>query len=210
MQRSGGFNRLVKRVVKGMSEIKYNTASNAANVAVNLFYSTLITPTFAQGTNKSQRIGNKIKYKMLTLNFNFWSALVNAAQQDYFPTMFRILVFQTRTAVGSPMVDTDFFDTSANYLSTVKGTAVRVMYDELFVLTPTGDANQIGCNSQAIVKSLHFPLNNEVTFRDSTSTVPTDVKDNYYLVVYTNYSGGVNTNLNIQGNWYSRISFYDI
>lgn len=213
-RRYGGNRRLkrfVKRVVKRMSEIKYATANNSASVIANQYYVANITPVFPIGTAKYQRIGSKIRYRMLTLNFSYWCSVNNgAAAADDFPSLLRIVVFQPRVALSSPFVDTDIFDSTSNYLSTIKGNACRVLYDKMYPVTPTNDANQIGSNTQLVVKKLHFRINNEVNFRDATVGTATDVKDNYYILVYSIYSGSATVAFTIQGGWYSRISYYDI
>lgn len=199
--------KFVKGVVGRMSEVKYGFVTAPINLDANLLYIQYINPGFNQGVDKYFRIGNKIKYRRLSLRLEFW--LNNGiAPVNYFARGCRVIIFQTRLALSAPIVALDFLDT-ANWLSTTKGTAVRIMYDKFMVLTPQGAATTLATNTGHYLKSLHFKVNNNVNFRDVTVNVPTDYKDQYYLVILTDqFAQGANV-FNVQGSWFTRLSFTD-
>lgn len=192
-----------------MSEIKYNIATAAINQDVNTGYISLLNPSFQQGVDKNQRIGNKIKYRNFTVKLSVFLDETNPTI-GYFARCVRIIIIQPRTQFNSPVALLDIFDTNNNFLSTIKGTAVRVMYDKMFTVIPTTSPLQHGTNTQRILKKLVFRTKNSVTFRDSTVTIPTDYKDIYYLIIVTDALAVGAGAYTIQGNWYVRQSFIDL
>lgn len=212
-RRRGGARRLkkfVNRVVKRMSEIKYVTTADGFNF--DAFNSRIIAlnPSIPQGVDKTQRIGNKIQYKRMSLRFNFW-IVGNATAVPNFTQTLRLMIFQPRVAFSNPAATLDIFDTN-NWMSTIKGTAVRVMYDKFFTVTPqqSATAAQLATNTGRIMKKIQFRINNNVTFRDSTVSAPTDYKDQYYAYVSSSVYDTTPNEYNLQGQWFVRISYIDV
>lgn len=163
----------------------------------------------AQGVDKTQRIGNRVQYKMLTLNI--WAQLANVqvATAAYGASGLRVVVIQQRVAFSSPTVYTDIFD-SNEFLSTIKGTACRVLYDKMITVNQVQNTQTLAYDTGRIHRKLHFKVNNHVTFLNAASSLPTDYKDIYYLVIVSpQYSNGANVAF-IQGEWFSRLSFKDV
>lgn len=200
--------RTIKRTLNRITEIKYSTANNVINIDPNVGFIAYLPPVIAQGVDKNQRIGNRIKYKKLS--FRFIINVQTVAAIDYTPIMVRYIVFQPRTQLSNPIVLADFLDVPTDPLSTIKGTAVRVMYDKMSSLVPTNDANQIGSGPQKHVRKITFMTKNNVTYRDSTVSLPTDVKDTYYFVVLTQVLGQGAGGYLLIGQWFVRQSFIDI
>lgn len=211
--RRGGIRRLrriIKRTVTRMSEVKWST-SNALTVfdgAASAFVT--LTPAFPQGVDKFQRIGNKIRYKNFGLRFNLSIAAL-IGFPTYTPRVLRVVIFQKRVEFSVPLVpvNLDILDTN-DYLSAVKGTTCRVMYDKYFVVTPINAATQLATNTGRIMKKLNFKVRNNVTFRDAGNTVPTDIKDTYFALIITDFFGGAPLQYNVAFDWNARISFVDI
>lgn len=211
-RRGGGAKRLkrfVKRVVNRMSEVKYATESGAWNYDANGTVLTSINPVITQGASKNQRIGNKIKSKRLYLKLNAWISSDTGAA-DWFTRKLRIVILQPRVAFSVPLQNSDILDDGNNWLSTIKGTAVRVLYDKMFPLTPQLDANQHPSNSGSVTKKMVFRINNNVTYRDSTVNSPTDLKDQYWIFMFSDFLGLGTGGYDIQGNWFVRHSYIDL
>lgn len=192
-----------------MSEIKYVVSALNFNNDVNAFTSIDITPVVPQGVDKNQRIGNKIKYKMLTVRIWFHIASgINAV--DFNAKVVRLCILQLRTTLTAPVALTDFFD-NGTFNSTVSGTQVRVMFDKCYCMVPALDPNQIAPgNPMKIFKKLHFKVNNNVTFKSVANTEPTDLKDQYYLLLLTDDLGSGLNRYNMQGNVFTRMSYIDL
>lgn len=194
-----------------MSEIKYNFISATINQDVNTFYVANITVDFPQGVDKDNRIGNKIKYRNLTVKFGIlMDETAGGAAVPYLSRVMRVLIVQPRTDLSTPVAMSDIFDLPNNYLSTVKGTAVRVLYDRMANIVPMTASNQLAVNSGRFVRKLVFRNRNNVTFRDSTVNLPTDDKDLYYLIVITDAINSGAGNYTLQGNWFVRQSYIDV
>lgn len=207
--RAKKLNRFVRRAVNRMSEVKYATLASGFNVEAANGYLIGLTPAFPQGVDKNQRIGNKLKYKRLTLKLDFWLAVDAAgAPPDWFARGIRIIVFQPRVNLSTPPVLSDILDTPTNYLSTVKGTAVRVMMDKMMAITPSLVATQLSTHLSRVLRKVVFKINNNVTFKSAAETTPLDPKDTYYLLILVDAI--VANTYDLQGSWYTRLSYIDV
>lgn len=207
VRRTGRLRRLrkfVKRTVARMQEVKYSTTNAAFDIATNVPSFQAITPTFSQGAAKNQRVGNTIRYRWLTLRLNIY-AIAAAASANSVAT-FRIVLVQLRLPLTTPNPQiTDIFDTTSPY-STVKGTNVRVLWDKVISLQIFGQATNTNF-LPVYNKKIRRKINNRVNFGATLDTVPRDVKDTYYLVVYP--ASTVVNDYVITVNYFNKISFYD-
>lgn len=55
-----------------------------------------------------------------------------------------------------------------------------------------------------------FRVNNNVNFINSGQTLPSDPKDQYYLVLICRDVSNAAPSYDFQGSWFSRLSFIDI
>ncbi|QDJ95250.1 capsid protein [Capybara virus 22_cap1_591] len=211
-RRRGGrvrrFTRFIKRTVNRMSEIKYSTlyediSGDSANGVIDE-----LTFGFGQGVDKFNRIGNKIKYKMLTIRLDV--RLTNVAAPQYLTQLVRIVVFQTRTEFGGTAVPSAVLDIPLSWDATLRGTVVRVMYDKVFPVTVNGVATQLANVTGRIHRKMHFKVNNNVTFRSSAMTTATDFKDKYYIMITTPQYGGSPNIITTNASYFARLSFVDI
>lgn len=192
-----------------MSEIKYALTAGEFNVDATGAAFLNLTPTIPQGVDKTNRIGNKIQYRRMSLRFNAWLS-ADLGQINYFTRQIRIIMFQPRLPLSSPIVLGDFLDTPANYMSTILGTAVRVIMDKFVNVTPQLSANQLPTSVGRVFKKMTIRINNNVDFRSSINSIPLDVKDTYYICVLSDWLGQALVAYDLQGNWYSRLSYKDI
>lgn len=213
--RRGGFRskrlrRTIKRVFRNMVEIKYSVGStsfNTGTITTNP-YVAYLNPDISQGTTKNQRIANRIKYKMATVTFDVWLPSVLGAFL-YSGITIRVLILQPRVVFSGIPTATDIFD-NTSYLSTVRGTSFRVMYDRLKTLTPQNLSTVSGGDPTHFSRKLHFKLANNVNFKLSTDVQPTDPKDQYYFVLTSSLQGLTSIAYGYQGNHFMRISFIDV
>lgn len=197
--------RFVKGVVRRMSEIKYNTANNALNIDAGIPFIANIVPTFSQGPDKTQRIGNKIKYKFM--QFRMTMASVGGAA-PLLQLSVRVMIVQTRLPLTAPApLLTDILD-AVNITSSVRNTAARVILDRTFYLGVEGALNVQSQRPSSIFIKKKVRINNNVDFKSAAQTVPADPKDNYYLVIFTNQGAALNNTL--ATNWFNRISYIDL
>lgn len=201
---------LIKRTVRRMSEIKYSTSSSSFNVDGSGTLTHDVTPTFNQGVGKNNRIGNKIRYKMLTVNFEVFLARGVNLASGFVPGV-RVVIFQGRTDITLTNAFGGIAD-QTTFLTTFKGTAARILYDKFFVIEPWGadDTSAEGTAPRRVQRKVHFRVNNNVDFLDAADTVPDDQKDRYYIMFVTSQFGATTDQIEIQGSWFSRLSFFDI
>lgn len=219
-RRGGGFKRLrrtIKRVIRSYTEVKYATVGFVGTQSTQTAYITNLNPTILNGSGKSQRIGNRIKYKMLTVKFTIFVSLgIGGSLLANQALVVRVIILQSRQFFSTLPVASDIFDQSAGttaYMSTVGGTAWRVMYDKMRVLTPTQATALIPQNSndsQEFAANLHFKLGNNVTFSPASQPVPNEPKDLYYLVCVTQNLNNVTNLGQVNANIFVRLSYIDI
>lgn len=214
-RRRGGFRtkrlrKFVKRVVKRMQETKYRTANADATVDAFTGYVTSIVPTFPQGVDKYNRIGNRISWKYLQFRL---SLLFTRAQGTASAVLVRLIMFQTRTAYQPPTGNSTtniwpyLFDTAPGIVSSIKNQNVRILMDKTrwFGLQDYADLTQ-EVPFWYIKKKI--PIRNNVNFISSAELVPNETKDQIYFAIITNRIAATVVNVNYV--WQSRFSFYDL
>ena len=97
--RRRGMRKLIKRVVRRMSETKFNVESSFGVVDANDGLFDNVTPTWAQGTSKNQVIGNKIRYKYLQLRLSIYLTDISQNSTQTFAYV-RVILFQPRLTVS--------------------------------------------------------------------------------------------------------------
>ena len=192
-----------------MSETKFNYNQASGQFDATVDYETNITPSFAQGVDKTTVIGQKIKYKYLQFRMVL-SNRQGTAPGNQFITV-RIILWQPRldaTAAGTPATGPLFINNGAfAYISSINPTYGRIIMDKSIVLAPTPIAHTIGLPSARVIKK-KVRINNNVIFRNSNLGVPQDPKDNYMLTILTDVNA-VNA-YTILYAWNLRISFIDV
>lgn len=140
-----------------------------------------ITPTFIQGTDNDNRIGNKIRYKRLTINGVFW-VLAGLAPPDF--CIYRMTIFAAR--INAPTTS-DLYDVATigggaeGIFSTIQHKNVRVIYDKITQISVQNNAATVMLPAVKRIK-IRRPIFNNVSFANSTQVVPTDPHDKLYLV----------------------------
>lgn len=208
--------RVIKGTVRRMSEVKYVTKSVNAFQAQDLFNGVVVqlNPPIAQGVDRNQRIGNKVRYKYAQLRLMLYLTKgANPLDPDF--QFVRVLVVQPRLlpaggiAVGP--VGTEIFDSPTNTaqqtVSSVNHKAVRVIMDRIYKVATLGQGADSQMMSGVYVKK-KFKVNNNVLFRSAVQTDPQDPKDNYYLLII---GSAINNGDSTVNYFYQfRISYIDI
>lgn len=190
-----------------MSEIKYsNTAAtpNSVNVSPQII---ALTPDFAQGAGRNNRIANAIKYKRMVMRMNIWA--VAAQQNANSVAQLRVILFQPRLPFSTPNpLVSDILDT-ANFLSPVNAQKARTLYDKQVNLSVWGNNSMASFQlSPMFSKKIRRPINNNVAFRDGAQVTPLDIKDQYYLLVFP--SSAIVNDYTVNVQYYFRISYTDL
>lgn len=175
--------KLIKRTVRRMQEIKWSTSKYDSGQAIpsGTYFLQEITPTFVQGVDKNQRIGNRIRYKRLTINGVMWMS-EGIAPRSF--CHYRCIIFAAR--INNPGV-ADVFDVvtigggSQGIFSTVKHQNVRVIADHIMPLAIQSNAANVQIPA---VKKLRIskPIYNNVDFQSVSTILPTDPHDKIYVV----------------------------
>lgn len=208
----------IKRVIKRMSEVKYAVGRNAGDYDGNQGFQYLINPEIAIGAGKNQRIGQKIRYKRLTVRFQVAARMGTLPVSGTSTQTVRILLVQARvnnTGSSYPFFNwDDVFDDSGTNNSTVKNHNLRVLMDQIVDLGILNISNVATSTSMYMLKpsirrfKLSVPINNNVEYRNASSTLPTDPKDMYYLLFYSN-NGAPALAVTLYTSYTCRISYFD-
>lgn len=191
-----------------MSEIKYVVEGENFSLDSSAGYIVDLSPEILQGVTKNQRIGDKIKYKRFSLRIDV--RLTNKTNSaDYTSYGMRVAIVQPRVALDDPISLINIFDSDTNWMSTIKGTAVRVLWDKIMPVSLNGEQAQHAFHMSRFIRKKVFRLNNNVTFRDGTEETPTDWKDTYYMIVLTSNLGTANI-AQIDGSYFTRFSYIDV
>lgn len=211
-RRRGGYKRtkrFIKAVVKRMSESKYSLSgqvSQADNLAGGLI---ALNADIAQGTDRINRIGNKIQYRYFTHKGNI-SITKGAVDVNVLYLTVRVIIFQLRLPlVAKPAVglNWDFLFEQPNFFSTIRNQNVRVLYDKFRkIYTPNpGSVNYLPNGWNWTVKRR---INNQVAFMNALDARPKDPKDLYYLLYVSDYGTAQAFNMTVQHS--TRITFIDV
>lgn len=193
---------IAKRTIYKMAEVKYtfDYSFYFMDPIVDGYMLYPATPSIDLGFLKDERIGNRMKYKMISIN----AALTiqrgpdvanNAAQSDQFYC--RIALIQGRSCTLPPALD-EIVDLEAfanikqvyNRLSYTgfRPNQVRVLQDEQFCLQATrntaGTVINVGSGGTPTMVNfrMRHKIHNNVNL-DSDKTISSEPKDNYYLYV---------------------------
>lgn len=168
-----------------------------------------ITPLIAQGNAKFNRIGNRIMYKFLTLDFYTHYTQTNDTGADVYPV--RVVLFTGRSIITNA---TDILEegvTSVNQNTIyvpLKSEMCNVLMDKKFILTPLNDAVvNSSITNFPVAKHLkyHHRLPRNVLFDRTGTAQPLDPQDRIYVAIL---NGTANTTFanHIGG----RLSFIDL
>lgn len=192
-----------------MSETKYSTLFlSGTSIDSGIGYSVNINPVINSGTDKSQRIGNRIQYKFLQFRAVVRSNFVSGGNSGL---VVRVIVWQSRLPYVATSVSSNdsfiFMNTgvASAVVSPLNNQNLRVLFDRLIPMGAANNAANVQLPAIRVFK-LKIRVNNNVNFANSTSTLPTDPKDLYYFTVVTDQTTTTNT-LNITSC--TRISFTD-
>lgn len=202
------FRKAVKRVIRGMSEIKYSYRQDAGNFDGATPQIFALTPSFVQGVGKNQRIGNQIQYKFMIARFSLYVLRGTVPVNQV--AGIRSILFQLRLPLTSPTpVVQDILDEN-DWLSSVKNTNARVLSDKLFFFKPAAISGISAENNMPSGTTWRKKrrIRNKVNFKTTANTDPLDVQDQYYWMLVTN-TGNVN-DYTVSMEYFNKISFYDI
>lgn len=197
--------RFVKAVVRRMSETKYSATALQAVYDLNVARIINVTPQFPQGTTKSSRLGNKIRYKYVQFRLSAVHSNIgaNPPQEIVF---IRMLLLWLRVPLSAVPAIQDIFDVN-NVASSIKNNAVRVVMDKTYTSRPLGAPRESDHPSAMYIKK-KFSTHQNVNFAYNVNADPTDPKDQLYWVLLTD-TAAANTN-QLAVNFWSRFSFIDI
>lgn len=212
----------IKRVVRRMSEVKYVTTALGAPALVDAFTGLRVrlNPNLPQGTDKNERIGNKIRMKYCQFRMSF--AVIKDTVDPPPPVyVVRVVLVQARLLPADGLVTGPSFadvfidatDGSQIVHSSINNNMVRVIMDRTYVMqnldAVTGDDDRFppGLQAAKYIKK-KWRQNNNVLFRSSTQITPQDPKDNFYLMMISNANGNNEARFFYNYNW--RMSFIDL
>lgn len=213
--RSKRLTRFIKRTVRRMSEVKYATSNGLVNIDAFTGVVIRLNPTIAQGVNKNQRLGNKIRSKFFQFRAICY-LLDGTSGANNLIAYIRILIVQPRilptNGLANGPVLNEIFDinsTAADAMtSSVKNVNVRVLMDKTYSRpTYVGAGWEPGALPTFAIKK-KVRLTNNVSYDQSISTLPTDPKDNYYLILLSDVPAINDQTVNMR--WSSRISYVDV
>lgn len=213
-RRAKGF---IKRVVKRMSELKWQVKSQGAtpnnfnNLTGNGYgFFNELTPDIDQGPTSTQRIGNRIQYKNLKVNLYFSS--LAGSLVDYFHL--RIIIFIPRGITDftdAQSVWSSLFDGAPGnwnqWLQTIDNRNVHILKDKVISLTDPDAYLESGIPVRRLFR-WNFRLRNNVSYRTGQDTLPIEWKDRIFLfVTWPNMAG--NNQFLCNYFFWTRISFRD-
>lgn len=200
--------RVAKRTIRRMSEVKTVFNGGVSAGPATSFTLIEITPSVLKGTSKLDRIGDKIRYKFLHLDFNV-VVNDNVAVPVAVPTgtHIRVALLSSRvtTLVASDLLGTAVAST-ANIWFRLWGNTARVIRDWKWVqnvATVVGNTNTYMPVQRKF--RVRKAMRQEVNFRDG-SNVPAAPQDKLYL-----FLGNTNGNVGpLSVTWNLTMSFIDI
>lgn len=197
-----------------MSEVKYGTLTTAVNQNIDLNTGAVIrlNPPIPQGNSKGSRIGNKIRFKFGQFRMTSYVS-DGTSGTNPFLAFIRIMIVQMRVLPAAGLVTgptlSEVLDAGTNNIvaitSSVTNTNVRVLMDKTY-MKPVFNNYVVPIPMIKIKKK--FSLRNNCSFALNTDTLPTDPKDNYYLLAWGDTAGPNDAFLNTRFSF--RLSFIDV
>lgn len=199
--------RLIKRTVRTMSEVKWGylvsdtTFNNVVNSNFALFS---FEPTISIGSNKNNRIGQRIRTKRFTLNWVIGNALQVATPLRF---TLRMTFFKWRNRVPVTPANSDIYEDVGSaggiFTSMVHSENIQVLKDYRYQTTSTFAAHGLPMNLHG---HLSFPWVFNWTYNDAGAL--TNTQD----VVFMAFSAYPATDLThtIDLAMRGRLSYYDI
>jgi len=208
--------KFIKRTFRRMSEVKYATTitNGYVNTDPSSFIPIRLNPIIAQGADKSERIGNRIRYKFMQIRCIF-NVFDGAQPANPFIQHVRVLIVQPRlipaAGVGAGPSLAEVFDDGINNIagvvSSIRNTAIRVIMDRTYTMSTVGNGASVQLPSGNHFKK-KVRISNNVNYYGSGNTLPLDPKDNYYMYFVSDATGAGEAN--IAYNLHTRISFIDV
>lgn len=201
-----------------MSEVKYANINSGAYEAVDAVNGVVarLNPSISQGVDKSQRIGNRIRYKYLQFRLVFWIGQPGGAPAGT-PILatFRFLIIQMRITpsqgylVGPSAAEIFNSATTSRrgLVSAINNQNVRVIMDKTRMLGALLFADETGMPSGFVLKK-KVRISNNVNYASGADLYPLDPKDNYYFIVLSDIAVANQMTMYYMHN--TRISFIDV
>lgn len=200
------FTRRVKTIVRRMSEVKWQFRDfQADDFAAGTFFVQNITPSVDLGSGKTQRIGQRIRYKFLQINWQLHNGPGALAVGNYSPI--RLIFFWSRAQLplGGSILDDGGSADNTNIFTTVRSDQARVIKDYKLMLGK--DTVAMNVQIPAVMSGkIRRRIFNNVTYQTGL-TIPQEFKDNLY-VLYANGSAVTTAATDLYVN--ARISYIDI
>lgn len=200
-----------------MQEIKYSTAVSVGNVTDSFTGLVVrLNPLIPQGVTKNSRLGTKIRFKHFQWRL-IWNSIENVGNPGVpLVQQYRILILQPRILPAAGLAiglsNAEVFDNATTgtqcVVSSIRNNNCRVLYDKTFSnAVGYGAGASIGGNPVARHAKLKIRINNNCNFDSNIATLPTDVKDNYYMMMV---SDAIVNEVNFNWSISTRLSFYDM
>lgn len=205
--RRRGLRRIIKRTVARMQEIKYGIVNSVGASDTTAFGVHYLTPNIGTGTTRYSRVGNRIRYKRITVTFsiNFYpSTIAPLAGATYW---LRVTVVRQRKVFLSPPTAIDVFMTS-DPQSSIDPHAAEVLYDKYWSVAPVQTLyTGLPCR---ITRRISFRNPRSVQFESATNQEPIDNTDRYWMFIRTSNEAGTVNQTNYYVDLYMKQSFYDM
>lgn len=182
--RYNAISRIAKRTMLNTSETKIALfiIPNTNYVGANLFTVFPLDFSIDLGPGKSQRIGNKIKYKNLNVKLAITGSRNNASTLNYITSngSFRVAILQMRQLISD--ASQVFLYSAAPYaangtLNRFNPNTVRVMRDELGTISyggPIANPQNDAATPSRFTFNWNFKVHNEVNLKDNQAADPLD------------------------------------
>lgn len=238
---------IVKRVMKGQSELKTATNLTIADqvsvygaglntpVGLGFVSASSIIPLITQGASESNRIGNQVRPKWLSLRYTLRAVPTTDASSPTnnnpfkgVPFLCRVIVFKHRWAIDEASQtgilqngssSQNLGSTPDNWVMPYNTDEFRILYSKQFkmqALAHTGSTGVLNTENQGnylqnfIVKRCRIPMPKLLRFNDNNGAA---TNEGFFMAVAVcNVDGTVVSNIQtrVQINAESYLDFYDI
>lgn len=205
--------RVSKRVIRRMSEVKRYLITGSTTVQNTQQLINLI-PDSNQGADKDQRIGNKIRFRYLTLKVFAAGTNNQASGTGATAAIGRLALLTSRTqsltAANAIEEGVSTTPTNTTIAIPLRSENCNVLKDTQFWIAgagAAGSANDSSIYGIPAVRKFKFSrrLVRNARYASGTDTKPGNSEANVYL-----YMAGTNNVMSIQYNYSGRISYIDI
>lgn len=192
-----------------MSETKfvYTASSTTTDAFLNIMEN--LMPAIPQGTDRDDRIGNKVKLKFF--KFRLFLNLFDSDPGDNNNfCLVRILLFNPKlpyvTASETKPQNEDIYNNPTNILSMVNPQFVNVISDRIICMAVNPSGNAVGLPSAKIIR-IKRKYQRNINFKDANSNDITDPMSQIWINIKTDYPNA--NQITMGRKWHGRFSYMD-